>query len=114
MEAGQYVHAAAEPAPSYAVGTWTGGLGPYVMTMKIAADGYVDTCHAWNHRDAIGKAKMADGKLYFSDGSFAELSKSEAGILITPLGDSGHESEFLNDESLRLAAPYCEEHFQKQ
>ena len=113
MDASQYVHIKAAPAPDYAVGIWTGGLGPYLMTLKIGPDGYVDTCNSWNHRDAIGKAKMADGRLYFSDGSFAEVSHSADRMLITPLGDGGHASGFLRDESLRLAAPYCENYFQQ-
>lgn len=114
MDSNQYVHAIAEPAPDYSVGTWTGGLGPYVMTMKIAADGYVETCHSWNHRDAVGKAKYSQGRLYFSDGSYAMLDKSAKGMTVTPLGDEEHASEFLSDESLKLAAPYCEGHFRKQ
>jgi hypothetical protein len=114
MDSNQYVHATAEPAPDYAVGTWTGGLGPYVMTMKIAADGYVDTCHSWNHRDAVGKAKYSHGRLYFSDGSYAMVDKSAKGITVTPLGDEDHASDFVRDESLRLAAPHCEDYFRKQ
>lgn len=112
MDARQYVHADAEPAPEYAVGIWTGGLGPYVMTMKIAPDGHVDTCHSWNHRDAVGKAKFAGGNLYFSDGSFAVLEKSADGITVVPLADEDHASDFVRDESLRQAAPFCEDYFQ--
>ena len=84
------------------------------MTMKIEEDGYVATCHSWNHRDGVGKAKMAAGQLYFSDGSFAEVSQSEGGLIITPLGEVKHSSEFVRDESLKLAAPSCEEYFRQR
>ena len=99
MDSNQYVHATAEPAPDYAVGTWTGGLGPYVMTMHIAADGYVDTCHSWNHRDAVGKAKLVEEKLYFSDGSFAMVNESPSGVTVIPLGDEDHASDFVRRNS---------------
>lgn len=114
MDASKYVHVQPDPAPEYAIGTWTGGLGPYVMTMKVAADGHVGTCQSWNHRDAVGKAKLSSGKIYFSDGSYAVVEKSTNGITVIPLGDAGHASEFVSDESLRLAAPYCEDYFRKR
>lgn len=114
MDAGKYVHIEPEAAPGYAIGTWTGGLGPYVMTMKIEGDGHVATCHSWNYRDGVGKAKMAASQLYFSDGSFAEVSQSEGGLIITPLGEVKHSSEFVRDESLKLAAPSCEEYFRQK
>ncbi|KXJ45896.1 J517_1871 family lipoprotein [Marinobacter sp. Hex_13] len=111
-DASKYIHAQAKQVPAYAVGTWTGGMGPFVMTMQVDAGGTAVICHSSGHKEATGKAKHKDGVFYFSDGGYAELRQGASGEPELVLsGDDNLLSQLREDSSLTLATPYCAKFF---
>ncbi len=93
--------------PHELVGNWTGSSGPYLMTLVIRKDGSGLSCHAWNERNAVSRAKYRDGFVYLQDGTRMRVSSSGSGLAATTSYSGATPLNFVPDPDLREAAPFC-------
>lgn len=105
---GGYSEAVAQPAPEDLVGTWTGSMGPYLMTMVVEPDGTGRYCHSWNEKNAVSRLKYDGDRIVFQDGARAEVvSVSSDQLELRPSYKHADGSVLRPDSNLKLASPYC-------
>lgn len=97
-----------EPIPRGLAGTWSGSMGPYLVSMKWQADGHGLYCYSYGTADVLEKLKFSAGVIYNQSGTKLELkeSKPESITVFTPyfVGDS---YILYSDPDYRNASPYC-------
>ncbi|GAA5133924.1 J517_1871 family lipoprotein [Alloalcanivorax gelatiniphagus] len=105
---GGYSEAKVQPAPASLVGTWTGSMGSYLVTLVVEPDGTGRYCHSWNEKNAVSLLKYDGERLVFQDGARAELiSASSDKLILKPSYKHAKESVLRADRSLRAASLYC-------
>ncbi|MEO1892514.1 MAG: J517_1871 family lipoprotein [Alcanivorax sp.] len=96
------------PAPSQMVGTWTGNMGPYLLTLQVESDGTGLYCYSWNEKHAVNRLKYDGERLVFQDGARAEVvSASSEKLVLRPSYEHSSESVLRDDQELREASPFC-------
>lgn len=93
--------------PPELVGNWTGSSGPYLMTLVIHRDGTALSCHAWNERNSVSRAKFRDGYIYMQDGTRMSFASSAGGVTATSSYSGSKPIHFVSDPQLSASAPYC-------
>lgn len=105
---GGYSEAAAQPAPESLVGTWTGSMGPYLVTMVVEPDGTGRYCHSWNEKNAVSRLKFDGRRLAFQDGSVASIiDLAPDKLVIHPDYSHASRAALRPDPNLVEASPYC-------
>ena len=109
MQNNRYMERLAEPVPASMVGDWTGTMGPYLMTIRLAKDGNGVMCWAYSRNNTVYNLKYSAGNVYLQDGTRMELS--QAGDLLTAkspyLGTTS--AKLYPDNGLAQAAPFCKQ-----
>lgn len=96
------------PAPSQMVGTWTGSMGPYLVTLEVEPDGTGLYCYSWNEKHAVNRLKYDGERLVFQDGSMASIVDLVADkLVIRPDYSHASRATLRPDEGLVEASPYC-------
>lgn len=97
------------PAPAALIGTWTGTNGPYLLTIRVNADGRGLTCASWHKHESVNNLKYADGRLYFPDGMELTMN-AQGGRLMATYDQKGMAPMHLRpDPNLVEASPYCKD-----
>ena len=105
---GGYSEAEARPAPETLVGTWTGSMGPYLVTMVVEPDGTGRYCHSWNDKNAVSRLKYDGERFVFQDGAKAEVASSSSDKMVLRLSyKHAGESVLRDDQGLAETSPYC-------
>lgn len=108
MKNNQYAQVDPQPAPTALVGTWTGTSGPYLMTVKMGADGRGLSCASWQANESLNNVKYSGGRLYFPDGMQMAVS-IEAETLMATYDSKDHAPiQLWPDPQLVDASPYCQ------
>lgn len=96
------------PAPSQMVGTWTGNMGPYLLTLQVESDGTGLYCYSWNEKHAVNRMKYDGEGLVFQDGSMASIIDLVPDkLIIRPDYSHASRATLRPDEGLVEASPYC-------
>ncbi|WP_024694732.1 J517_1871 family lipoprotein [Pseudomonas syringae] len=94
--------------PEKLVGTWSGSVGYYLVTMRFNADGKGVMCSSWNGRDSVMPLKYDGKQVRVSDSTRADvtdLSRSTFKLKVNYY--FGATYTLYRDDSLSKAAPYC-------
>jgi hypothetical protein len=103
----RYMERRQETVPVGVAGDWTGTMGPYLVTVRLAADGTGLMCSSYNTNNTVINLKYAAGVLYFQDGTRMEIAKvGETLAGKTPYFGSA-TTKLYPDMGLSQAAPYC-------
>ncbi len=103
-----FVAISPKAVPANLVGTWTGSMGPYLVSMKWQADGYGLFCYSYGTADVLQRVKFVDGEIFIQDGTKLQLKGlSTASMIVHTSYFSGKDSTLLGDRELRNASVYC-------
>lgn len=90
------------------VGTWTGSMSAYLLTLKINEDGTGLYCYSWNEKHAVNRMKYDGEGLVFQDGSMASIIDLVPDkLIIRPDYSHASRATLRPDEGLVEASPYC-------
>ncbi len=103
-----FVAIIADPVPGDWVGTWTGNMGPYLVSMQWQPDGYGRFCYSYSTANVLQKIKFSEGGIYIQDGTKLELKEYSAkSVIVHAPYFAGKESIFYPDPDFRNASEYC-------
>lgn len=107
MMSNQYMEHSAEPVPAGMAGDWTGTSGPYLVTLRLNADGTGALCNSYGASNYLQAVKYQGGTLYVQDG--ARLALTPNGDALTGMAPytGSRPIRFLRDDDLKNAPPYC-------
>lgn len=107
MMSNQYMDHSAEPVPAGMAGDWTGTSGPYLVTLRLNADGTGALCNSYGTSNYLQAAKYQGGTLYVQDGARLGLTHSGDTIVGMAPYSGSKPIRFVRDEGLKEAPPYC-------
>lgn len=108
MLQGRYSETEAVPPDTGAVGTWTGSMSSYLLTLRIHEDGTGFYCYSWNEKDAIGRLKYDGNGLIFQSSTTASIVEIRPDAMIIQADYAlSRESILRPDGDLAMASPYC-------
>lgn len=114
MENNAYSEITPQQTPAELAGIWTGTSGPYLMTIKLGADGRGLSCANWQTNKSVNNVKYSGGRLYFPDGMEMAVSVG-AGTLMASYDKGGLPPiQLWPDLQLIEASPYCKEKLERQ
>ena len=97
-----------ESLPESLVGTWTGNMGPYLVSLKWMADGRGLFCSSYGTADYIQKIKYSQGEILIQDGTKLQI-RDHTTELMTVYAPyyAGKESLLYADSNFQHASAYC-------
>lgn len=110
----RFAEIVAEPVTEQYTGVRTGTSGPWLVTVSIHEDGTGVYCSSWNERNFVGNVKMANGVIYFQDGSKSRVSLDGSVLIADYDGAGAAQIRFVPDAGLKEASPYCKNQMSNQ
>jgi len=107
MHNNQYMNHQAQAVPAGMDDSWTGVMGPYLMTLQLNEDGTGKLCNSYGASNYLQVVKYNSGMVYIQDGT--RMSATFNGDTLTakfPYTGS-KPAGFQRDSDLAMAAPYC-------
>ncbi|WP_049784509.1 J517_1871 family lipoprotein [Marinobacter adhaerens] len=97
-----------EPVPEGLAGSWTGNMGPYLVTMKWQSDGHGLFCYSYGTADVLQKLKFSGGKIQIQDGTKLILKEQnpESITVYAPYA-AGKDTVLLTDPDYKNASGFC-------
>ncbi|QCF24830.1 J517_1871 family lipoprotein [Hydrocarboniclastica marina] len=97
-----------EPVPDGLVGSWTGNMGPYLVSMKWQSDGHGSFCYSYGTADVLQKVKFSEGTIQIQDGTKLILKEqnSESITVHAPYA-AGKDTILYTDPDYKNASEYC-------
>lgn len=103
-----FVGTSPEPVPSILESTWTGSMGPYIVSMQWKPNGYGLFCYSYGTADVLQKVKFTNGEFLIQDGTKLKLGEhSKDKMIVRSPYFSGKDSVLYADSQLRNASAYC-------
>ncbi|WP_041703282.1 J517_1871 family lipoprotein [Pseudogulbenkiania sp. NH8B] len=94
-------------APETLVGAWTGAMGPWLATVKLAPDGSGLMCSSFGGQDLLYRLKYAGNAVYVQDGSRFSMSRNGGNVIVTTNYFGGGYYPFVADTALAQASVAC-------
>lgn len=115
MKRNDFVGVKPQPIPADMVGTWTGSLGPGLLTFVWRENGEGFVCGSSFGKDSIEKTKYADGEIVYSSGVRQSVTASNGELYKVSYKYAGSRDEFTfyRDQDLKHASPTCIESIKK-
>lgn len=108
MLSGQYSEAQATAPPPAIIGTWTGSMASYLVTLRIQEDGTGLYCYSWNEKHAINRLKYDGERLVFQESTTASIRDARPdALIIRPDYTFSKDAILRPDGDLVKASPYC-------
>jgi hypothetical protein len=104
----KFIEIQEQAPPSELKGYWTGSIGPYLMTIKVGADGYGVDCYSYLSEPIIGKLKYNNNFIYQQSGTKMKVKFISDNKLVTTAeyyGTTDHV--FYKDDDLKKADFLC-------
>lgn len=97
------------------VGTWTGGVGPYLYTIKVNNDGNGYFCYSWNKINSDGKLVYDGSNLITQNGEKLKVNNIDNGQLNISASYYmvTEKYKFYKDQNTEKSSTYCQEFYQK-
>ena len=106
----QFASIQAETPPAEIQGTWTGSVGPYLVTMQMDESGFGKYCYSYGSSDILEKVKYNSNVIYYQNGTKTKVSASPNGSLqVTSDYYSGSTSTLFPDKKLSNSSLFCSE-----
>lgn len=103
-----------EPVPEGLVGSWTGNMGPYLVSMKWQTDGHGSFCYSYGTADVLQKVKFSENTIQIQDGTkFLLKEQNSESITIYAPYAVGKETILYTDPDYKNASAYCAKAFNK-
>lgn len=105
-----FVGLAPQSPPADIVGTWSGSMGPYLVTMRIKPDGRGVMCSSYNDTNSMARIKFFDGRIHAQSGAQVGIkSVADASMVLHTGYYMGRDDQFYRDKHLKSASIYCAE-----
>ena len=99
-----------ESVPVELVGTWTGNMGPYLVSLQWQQDGYGHFCYSYGTADVLQKIKFSGGKIFIQDGTRLEIKEHTKQLMTVHASYfAGKDSKLYSDPEFRKASAFCAE-----
>ena len=99
-----------EPVPDQLVGTWTGNMGPYLVSMQWEPDGYGHFCYSYGTADVLQKIKFSGGEIFIQDGTRLEIKEHTRQLMTVHAPYfAGKDSKLYTDADFQNASAFCAE-----
>lgn len=90
------------------VGTWTGSMASYLVTLRIQQDGTGLYCYSWNEKHALNRLKYDGERLIFQESTTASIRDVRPDAIVIRSDYAFSKDAILrSDEGLVKASPYC-------
>ncbi|WP_414727853.1 J517_1871 family lipoprotein [Zhongshania aliphaticivorans] len=97
-----------ESVPAGLAGSWTGNMGPYLVTMTWQSDGYGLFCYSYGTADVLQKVKFSEGKIQIQDGTKLILKEQNPeSITVHAPYAAGKDTVLYTDPDYKNASGYC-------
>jgi hypothetical protein len=97
-----------QQVPEDLAGSWTGNMGPYLVTMKLQPDGYGLFCYSYGTADVLQKIKFSSGKIQIQDGTKLILKdQNPESITVYAPYAAGKDTLLYTDPDYKNASGYC-------
>lgn len=108
MLSGRYSETRAAAPDGALVGTWTGSMSAYLLTLKINEDGTGLYCYSWNEKHAVNRLKYDGERLVFQESTTASIRDVRPDALVIRSDYTFSKDAILRrDADLAEASPYC-------
>lgn len=102
------------PVPSSLANSWTGNMGPYLVTFKFEQNGSGYFCYSYGTADVIMKTKSTGNTIHIQDGTqidITEIMPNKITISSNYFGKNHYT--LIDDKELKSASIYCKTQIQQ-